>query len=195
MVKIIAISGSLRTASYNSALLRAAVDSIKAGVIEIASIADIPLYNGDLEKQGMPKAVTELQTKFENANGILLASPEYNHGIPGVLKNTIDWLSRPPEKIGRVFAGKPLAMLGATPGGFGTLNAQTNWLPIWRTLHVHLWNEQGPFMISRAQTVFDANGKITDEKVQENLKNYIEGFVGFVAVQKEVRLKYEGNKD
>jgi chromate reductase len=186
MVKIIGISGSLRKASYNSALLRAAVAAIKPGVIEIESIADIPLYNGDIEQErGLPKAVIELQNKIEKADGLLIVSPEYNHGIPGVLKNAIDWLSRPPEKAERVFAGKPLAMLGATPGGFGTLNAQTVWLPTWRTLRVHVWNDKLPFMVPRAQTVFNESGELTDAKTRENLKSYIEGFVGFVAAQKE----------
>ncbi|HEY3487466.1 MAG TPA: NADPH-dependent FMN reductase, partial [Gammaproteobacteria bacterium] len=97
MINIIGISGSLRKASYNTALLKAAAELAK-GEIQIASIEEIPLYNGDIEEKGMPPAVTALQNKLEQADGILIVSPEYNHGVPGVLKNAIDWLSRPSEK-------------------------------------------------------------------------------------------------
>lgn len=178
-MKIIGISGSLRQASYNTALLKAAASLNNA--IEIASIADFPLYNADLEKErGVPEAVVALQEKFEYADGILIVSPEYNQGMPGVLKNAIDWLSRPDTRIATVFAGKPLAMMGATPGGFGTLNAQNGWLPIWRALHVRLWNEKMPFMVPRAHTAFDGEGRIIDDKISENLSRFIEGFIEFV---------------
>src|SRR5688572_8671221 len=130
MVNIIGISGSLRKASYNTALLKAAAE-ISKGEIQIAGIDDIPLYNGDVEAKGIPQPVITLQEKFQRAEGILIVSPEYNHGVPGVLKNTIDWLTRPADKIPQVFGGKPLAMMGATPGGFGTMNAQTGWLTTW----------------------------------------------------------------
>jgi chromate reductase, NAD(P)H dehydrogenase (quinone) len=182
MVNIIGISGSLRKASYNTALLRAAAE-ISKGEIQIAGIEEIPLYNGDVEAVGIPQAVISLQEKFRRADGILIASPEYNHGMPGVLKNVIDWLTRPSDKIPEVFGGKPLAMMGATPGGFGTLNAQTNWLPTWRTLHVHLWNDQSPLKVSRANTVFDAERRISDAKTLESLKAYVEGFIAFVYAQ------------
>lgn len=182
MVNIIGISGSLRKASYNTALLRAAAE-ISKGEIQIAGIEDIPLYNGDIETKGIPPSVISLQEKFQRADGILIVSPEYNHGMPGVLKNAIDWLTRPPEKIPEVFGGKPLAMMGATPGGFGTLNAQANWLPIWRTLHVHLWNDKFPLLVSRAGAVFDDEGRITDAKIRDSLKAYVEGFIAFVYAQ------------
>jgi chromate reductase, NAD(P)H dehydrogenase (quinone) len=193
MVNIIGISGSLRKASYNTALLKAAVEIAK-GEIQIMSIDDIPLYNGDVEAMGIPQSVIALQDKFERADGILIVSPEYNHGVPGVLKNVIDWLSRPGEKIAKVFTGKPLAMMGATPGGFGTMNAQTCWLPTWRTLHVHLWNDKSPFMVSKANTVFDSEGRITDAKVRDNLKDYVEGFIGFVYAQRALDSSEEVKK-
>jgi NAD(P)H-dependent FMN reductase len=185
MVKIIGISGSLRKASYNTALLKAAAE-IARGEIEIASIAEIPLYNGDIEDKGMPAVVTALQDRLEKADGILIVSPEYNHGVPGVLKNAIDWLSRPSAKVAKVFANKPLAAMGATPGGFGTLNAQTAWLTTWRTLKVRVWNESVPLMVPKANTVFDANGGISDDKLRENLRKHIEGFIGFVKAQKSL---------
>jgi chromate reductase, NAD(P)H dehydrogenase (quinone) len=184
MANIIGISGSLRKASYNTALLKAAAEIAK-GEIEIASIAEIPLYNGDIEDKGIPAAVTALQDKLEQADGILIVSPEYNHGVPGVLKNAIDWLSRG-DKAPRVFANKPLTVMGATPGGFGTLNAQTAWLTTWRTLRVRVWNESLPLMVPRANTVFDAEGRISDDKLRENLKKHIEGFIDFVKAQKSL---------
>lgn len=193
MVNIIGISGSLRKASYNTALLREAAE-ISRGEIQIAGIDDIPLYNGDVEARGIPQSVSSLQEKFQRADGILIASPEYNHGVPGVLKNVIDWLTRPPEKIREVFGGKPLAMMGATPGSFGTLNAQTGWLTTWRTLHVLTWNEKMPFMVSKAQTVFDAEGRITDAKIRQNLKEYIEGFIAFVYGQAALSRSQEVEK-
>jgi chromate reductase len=182
VVNIIGISGSLRKGSYNTALLKEAVEIGKAE-IQIAGIDDIPLYNGDIEARGIPQSVSALQEKFRRADGILIASPEYNNGVPGVLKNVIDWLSRPATIIPEVFGGKPLAMMGASLSGFGTILSQTAWLQTWRLLHVNLWNEKMPLMISRANTVLDAEGRITDAKMRQNLKEYIEAFIAFVYAQ------------
>ncbi|HEX5056233.1 MAG TPA: NADPH-dependent FMN reductase [Gammaproteobacteria bacterium] len=182
MINIIGISGSLRKGSYNTALLKEAAE-IGKGEIQIASIDEIPLYNGDVEAKSIPQSVLELQQKFKRADGILIASPEYNNGVPGVLKNTIDWLSRPATIIPEIFGGKPLAMMGASLSGFGTILSQTAWLQTWRLLHVNLWNEKMPFMVSRANTALDAEGRITDAKIRQNLQEYIEGFIAFVYAQ------------
>src|SRR5262245_65484963 len=101
MARIVGIAGSLRKASFNVALLRAARELAPAGTeIEIASIAGIPLYDGDLESEkGIPDTVTALKERIKSADGLLLATPEYNNSMPGVLKNAIDWLSRPPKDI------------------------------------------------------------------------------------------------
>src|SRR5262249_39693105 len=122
MAKIIGVSGSLRRGSYNTALLRAAVEGIPSGSeLKIESIDGIPLYNGDVEAaDGVPVRVSDLKNAIAAADGLLIATPEYNNSIPGVLKNAIDWLSRPPADIKRVFGGKPVAVIGASPGGFGT---------------------------------------------------------------------------
>jgi NADPH-dependent FMN reductase len=114
MKTIIGISGSLRKGSFNSALLREAARSAPPGVeVVIQSIAAIPLYNGDEEEQsGIPKPVQELKDAIAEAQGLLLATPEYNNSIPGVLKNAIDWLTRPPSDIKRVFSGKPAPLWG-----------------------------------------------------------------------------------
>ena len=107
MTRILGISGSLRSGSYNSALLKTAAQLTESGTeLEIASIAGIPLYNGDLEaSEGIPQAVQELKDAIAAAQGLLLATPEYNNAMPGVLKNAIDWLTRPPSDIQRVFGG------------------------------------------------------------------------------------------
>jgi chromate reductase, NAD(P)H dehydrogenase (quinone) len=181
MTKLIGISGSLRKGSYNTALLRAAATMAPKGTeFVIGQISGIPLYDGDVEAtDGIPDAVTELKELIATADGLLIATPEYNNSMPGVLKNAIDWLSRPPADIKRVFGGKPVAVMGASPGGFGTILSQNAWLPVLRTLGTRPWFE-GRLMVSRAQQVFDANGEITDQKIQEQLRQFVEGFARFV---------------
>src|SRR5947208_8844484 len=122
MVRIVGISGSLRQGSYNSALLRAALASMPAGAeLVVGTIRGIPLYDGDVEaSEGIPAPVATLKDAIAAADGLVLATPEYNNSMPGVLKNAIDWLSRPASDIQRVFGGKPVALVGASPGGFGT---------------------------------------------------------------------------
>ncbi len=181
MIKIIGISGSLRAGSYNTALLRASAELIKdLAVLEIVSINNIPLYNEDVENsEGIPQAVTSLQDKISSANGLILATPEYNHSIPGVLKNTIDWLSRPPGEISRVFNGRPVGVIGATMGGFGTVLAQSAWLPVLRRLGMQPWfGEQ--VMISKAHNIFDKFGEITDDAVHKQLEKFLNGFISFI---------------
>jgi len=185
MTKIIGIAGSLRKASFNSALLRAAAERVPAGTeLEIASIAEIPLYDGDLEAEhGVPAVVTALKERIAGADGLLIATPEYNNSIPGVLKNAIDWLSRPAKEIGRIFGEKPLGLIGATPGMSGTRLAQTAWLPVLRALGTHTWAGKQLYVAGAGQ-VFDAEGKIVDEKVAKLLTDYMAGFAAFVAAQR-----------
>src|SRR5688572_32746389 len=136
MSTILALSGSLRAGSYNTMLLRAAQQFAPAGTtIEEGSIRGIPLYDGDLEaKEGSPAAVVALKEKIRAADGVLLVTPEYNNSIPGVFKNAIDWLSRPSADIARVFGGRPVAVMGAPPGGFGTVLSRTAGLPVLKRL-------------------------------------------------------------
>ena len=180
MVKLLGISGSLRRASYNSSLLRAATRLMPPEAeLVVASIRDIPLYDGDVEAQGIPAAVTQLKEAVAAASGVLLVTPEYNNSIPGVFKNAIDWLSRPNSDIRRVFGGRPFAVIGASPGGFGTTLSQAAWLPVLRTLGAQFWSG-GRLQVARAGSVFDEAGNLRDAEIEERLKQLLAGYVAFV---------------
>ena len=180
MTRLIGISGSLRRGSLNAALLRAAAGLAPEGVeLTIGTIRGIPLYDGDLEAaEGIPEPAATLKDAIAASDGLLLITPEYNNSIPGVLKNAIDWLSRPPADIGRVFGGKPVALIGASPGSFGTILAQNAWLPVLHTLGTELWSE-GRLLVSRAQAVFGEDGAISDQKIREQLRTFLQGFAVF----------------
>src|SRR6266446_1326795 len=120
-----------------------------------------------------------LKDAIAATDGLLLVTPEYNNSIPGVFKNAIDWLSRPPSDIPRVFSGKPVAIIGASPGGFGTILSQEAWLPVLRTLGTRPWFG-GRLLVSRAATVFDEGGGIVNDSIKEQLRQFIHGFVSFV---------------
>ncbi len=181
MITIIGISGSLRKASFNSALLRAAVDVTPEGAtLEVASIQGIPLYDGDVESSvGIPAVVSDLKDRIAVCDGLLLVTPEYNNSIPGVFKNAIDWLTRPASDIARVFNNRPVGLIGATPGRGGTILAQAAWLPVLRTLGTRPWFG-GRVTVSGAKRVFDESGQLVDEEVRSQLRNYVAGFVGFI---------------
>lgn len=185
MTRIIGISGSLRAASINTALLRAAAGAMPDGAtLEIGSIHGIPLYDGDLEAaEGIPAAVTTLKEQIAAADGLLIVTPEYNNSMPGVLKNAIDWLSRPPADSARIFANRPVAVIGASPGGFGTILAQNAWLPVLRTLGTDAWFG-GRLQVSRAGSVFNESGEMVDEAIRAQLQKFMAGFVAYAQVGK-----------
>jgi chromate reductase len=180
MITVIGISGSTRRGSFNGSLLRALAQAAPEGAeVRIESIAGIPLYNGDDETaHGVPAPVARLKDAIAAAAGLLLVTPEYNNSIPGVAKNAIDWLTRPAADVPRVFRDKPVAIAGASPGGFGTVLSQNAWLPVFRTLGADLWS--GRLLVSRAGSVFDANGAITDAAIRDNVRTFVAGFVAHI---------------
>ena len=181
MLTLIGLSGSLRRGSFNSAVLRAGALLMPAeSELVIETIAGIPLYDGDAESaDGIPSAVARLKNAIAAADGLLLVSPEYNNSLPGVAKNAIDWLSRPPADIARVFRGKPVALAGASPGNFATVLAQNAWLPVFRTLGTDLWSG-GRLLVPRAAGVIGADGEISDGETRERIAKFVSGFVDYV---------------
>lgn len=181
MTTIVGLSGSLRTGSFNSSLLRAAREATPAtATVEIASIRGIPLYDADAEAaSGVPDVVKELKDRIAGADGLLLVTPEYNNSIPGTFKNAIDWLTRPATDIKRVFGNRPVAVMGATPGRGGTILAQAAWLPILRTLGTMPWFG-GRMTVSEAGKVFDANGQLLDDQTRSQLHKFMAGFAAFI---------------
>lgn len=178
MTTIVGLSGSLRRHSFNTALLRAAAGLMPAGAtLDIRTLHGIRLFNADDEAaHGIPAPVVELKEAIVSADGLLLATPEYNNSLPGVLKNGIDWLSRPPVDIKRVFGGKPVAIVGASAGGFGTVLSQAAWLPVMRTLGAAVW-AGGRLVVPRAGNVFGREDTLIDESVRQQLQVFLTGFV------------------
>ena len=180
MTTVVGLSGSLRKNSYNAALLRAAAELVPGGLtVEVATIRGIPLYDGDVEAEsGIPEPVAVLKDRIAKANGLLLVTPEYNGSLPGVFKNAIDWLSRPGQDIPRVFGGKPVGVIGATPGPAGTRLSQTAWLPVLRQLGANPWFGKSLYLANASQA-FDPSGKLIDTKIEQLLRDYLIGFAQF----------------
>ena len=163
-IKVFAISGSLRRGSFNSAALRAARTLAPEGVaIEIGDISGVPIYNDDVRQLGMPEPVVALADAIRAADAVLIATPEYNYSIPGVLKNAIDWISRtaPPP-----FADKPVAILGASPGMIGTARAQYDLRKVFVFLDARVLNKP-EVMIGGAAAKFDAAGELIDAATRD----------------------------
>ena len=159
-LQFLGISGSLRRASTNSGLLRAAATRLPAGVtLEIASLADIPFYNADIGEK--PAAVTRVLAQMGAADAIVFACPEYNYSLAPALKNILDWASREPDNA--LLSGKPAAIMGAG-GGMGTSRAQYHLRQVCVFLNLHLLSK--PEVFSNAFSgSFDADGNLTDEKI------------------------------
>jgi len=176
---VLGISGSLRVGSYNSALLHAAVDVAPAGMtIDIVRLNDIPVYNEDVRAQGWPEAVATLRRRISAADAILIATPEYNYSVPGALKNAVDWASRPPEQP---FEGKPVAIMGASPGRLGTARAQYHLRQCFVYLNSSVLNKP-EVMVGGAPSLFDDAGELTDDETRERVSDLL------LALAKAVRL-------
>ncbi|MFT3809104.1 MAG: NADPH-dependent FMN reductase [Micropepsaceae bacterium] len=186
MTHITAIAGSLRKASFNLGLANAARDVAPDGVtVTVHTLHGIPLYDGDAEAaSGLPEAVVKLKDAILASDAVLLVTPEYNNGIPGVFKNAIDWLSRPSGDIPKIFGNRPFGVIGASPGGFGTILSQNAWLPVLRTLGTHTWFG-GRLMVSRAGQAFDADGNLTDQATRDQLAKYLAGFAAFAGLPRQ----------
>ena len=173
---VVAISGSLRTGSYNTAALRAAQQAAPEGVsIEIVPIADIPIYDHDIQVHGFPVPVQALADRIRAADAVLIASPEYNYSIPGGLKNAIDWVSRVPDQP---FAGKPVALMGASMSLLGAARAQYHLRQTFVFLDALPINKPEVF-IAQAHTRFDETGALTDEATRGFIKALVEALANW----------------
>ncbi len=163
-MKILGISGSLRRGSFNTALLHAAREHAPAGMqIEEYSLADIPLYNDDVRVAGYPPSVQAFREAIAAADGLLIVSPEYNYSIPGVLKNAIDWASRPPHQP---LAGKPLAIMSASTSLLGGARMQYHLRQVAVFAEMHVLNKPEVF-VAKAPEKFDADSKLTEDATRE----------------------------
>ncbi|MBV8063873.1 MAG: NAD(P)H-dependent oxidoreductase [Nevskia sp.] len=166
IINIVGISGSLRQGSYNTATLHAAQELAPPDLkLSIGDISQFPLYNADVQAQGFPEAVQQLGTQIRAADGVLLVTPEYNYSVSGVMKNAIDWLSRLKDQP---FAGKPVAICGASMGVLGTARAQYHLRQIGVFLDMRILNKP-EVMIGQAHERFDAAGKLVHEPTRKFL--------------------------
>jgi chromate reductase len=176
-IKVLGLVGSLRQGSFNRATLRAAQELAPPGMqLDGFDIAPIPMYNDDVRQQGYPPPVQELRARIKAADGVLFVTPEYNYSIPGVLKNAIDWASRPPEQP---FEGKPIAVMGASGGALGTARAQYHLRQVFVFLDGLVMNRP-EVMIPTAQNKFDATGKLTDQPTRDFLAAHLAAFKAWV---------------
>lgn len=173
-IRLLGFAGSLRHGSFNKALLRAAAELLPSGVeLEIFDLEGIPPYNMDLEKS-FPARVAEFKAKIRAANALLIATPEHNYSVPGVLKNAIDWGSRPFDD--NVFENKPLAIMGASVSSFGTVRAQHHLRQICVGLIMYPLSSP-EVMVSLAQNKIDQSGNLTDEKTRAKIRLLLESLV------------------
>ena len=173
-VRILGIAGSLRRESYNRAALHAATQLVPEGAtIDIFELDGIPGFNQD-DEQNPPAKVTELKQQIRRADAILIVTPEYNYSIPGVLKNAIDWASRPYGDS--AWNGKPAAIMGASIGAIGTARAQYHLRQMFVFLNMYPIN-QPEVMIGNAQKRFDSQGKLTDDTTKEFIRQLLQSLV------------------
>jgi chromate reductase len=178
-VRVIGIAGSLRKASHNRRLLEAARALAPASLqLEIASLDEIPMYNQDLDRDGVrPEAVERLKRAVAGADAVLIATPEYNHSVPGVLQNAIDWLSRPAMRS--PLAGKPVAIMGSSPGALGAVRAQQQLKLVLMATLAQVMPHPG-VAVGQVQDKFDAEGSLVHEPTQKFLVAFLNELEGWV---------------
>ena len=177
-LRILGIAGSLRAGSFNRSLLRAAVERAPEDMtIEVFDLAAVPLYNGDVEAAGDPPGVAAFKQAIAAADGVLMATPEYNHGVPGVMKNAVDWASRPPREA--PLGGKPVGLIGASPGITGTARGQSQLRQAFEFTNSYCM-PQPELLVFKAHEKFDAEGKLIDEQTAEFLEKYLVAFGDWV---------------
>jgi NAD(P)H-dependent FMN reductase len=189
-VGILGLGGSLRAASFNGALLREAAalapDGAEVDLGHVELVGALPLFNQDIvDRDGPPPEVGRLKDALRAADGLLIATPEYNWSVPGFLKNAIDWASRPSSDISEVFGDLPVALIGAG-GGAGTRLAQSAWMPVFRYLRMRPWSGETLFVAS-ARERFDAHGRLSDEASREQLRAVVAGFAAHCAAAPRTR--------
>jgi chromate reductase len=178
-IRILGVAGSLRRASLNRALLHAAQELTPDGLaIEPFDLAVVPLYNGDVEAAGDPEGVSAFKAAIRGADGVLFVTPEYNHGVPGVMKNAVDWASRPPREA--ALGGKPVGIIGASPGQTGSARGQTQLRQAFEFTDSYCM-PQPELLVFRAHEKFDAEGRLTDEATAKHLVRYLGAFADWVA--------------
>jgi chromate reductase len=171
-ITVVGIAGSLRRGSYNRGMIRAAAESPPPGVrIEVHHLADIPLYNQDVEDAGVPPAVAAFKRAIGAADALLVATPEYNHGIPGVLKNAVDWASRP--RATSVLRDLPVAVLGASTGRGATARAQAQLRDAFVFTGACVM-PQPELLVSEAMLRFDEHGNVTDLALRDAIRDLVD---------------------
>ncbi len=178
-LRLLGISGSLRRGSYNRGLLQAAAELAPGGVrVELAGAIDFPLFSQEREQAGWPPEVAELRRAVQAADGIIVATPEYNYSIPGGLKNAFDWLSRPEGK--NPTRNKPVAIIGASTSLTGTARAQAHLRQVAYYNAMHIFSG-GEILVPRAQERFDGEGRLTDASTRERVAGFLRAFAEFAA--------------
>jgi chromate reductase len=177
-LSILGIAGSLRRDSYNRALLRAAAELAPQGMkIKIFDLAEVPLYNGDVEAEGDPESVAGLKRAIAASDAVLMATPEYNHGVPAVMKNAVDWASRPPRSA--PLGGKPVGIIGASPGITGSARGQSQLRQAFEFTDSYCM-PQPELLVFKAHEKFDSEGRLTDASTAEHLSRYLTAFAAWV---------------
>ncbi|HEX3233670.1 MAG TPA: NAD(P)H-dependent oxidoreductase [Gemmatimonadales bacterium] len=178
LLRVVGVAGSLRSGSYNRALLRAAQELVPSTMmITIEDLALLPMFNADLDSSGTPGSVAHLRTAIGACDGLLFATPEYNHGVPGILKNAVDWLSQPLK--GSALERKPIAIMGASTGLAGTARGQMQLRQAFVLTNSPVML-QPEVLVGRAQERFDIEGRLTDEPTRRFLAGFLLHFAAWI---------------